>query len=127
MSGFSHFFLSRLTLRSRNHLPVLPRLLFAVFAAFSTMAGVAHPGNTASDGCHYCRTNCDRWGVPWYERHCHNGYAVDHLLQVSITNDISDVKEDRASTNNQNGSESHSMPIESDAPLTAPKTRAAKD
>ncbi len=31
----------------------------------------AHPGNTASDGCHYCRTNCDRWGVPWNQRHCH--------------------------------------------------------
>lgn len=31
----------------------------------------AHPGRTASDGCHYCRTNCDRWGVPWNERHCH--------------------------------------------------------
>lgn len=34
----------------------------------------AHPGNTASDGCHYCRTNCGYWGVPWYTRHCHNGY-----------------------------------------------------
>lgn len=32
----------------------------------------AHPGNTASDGCHYCRTNCDKWGVAWNERHCHN-------------------------------------------------------
>lgn len=33
----------------------------------------AHPGNTASDGCHYCRTNCDKWGVAWDERHCHSG------------------------------------------------------
>ena len=33
----------------------------------------AHPGRTAADGCHYCRTNCDRWGVPWNERHCHGG------------------------------------------------------
>lgn len=31
----------------------------------------AHPGNTASDGCHYCRTNCGSWGVPWDQRHCH--------------------------------------------------------
>lgn len=36
----------------------------------------AHPGNTAADGCHYCRTNCDKWGVPWNERHCHNGGSV---------------------------------------------------
>lgn len=32
---------------------------------------LAHPGRTAADGCHYCRTNCDKWGVPWNERHCH--------------------------------------------------------
>ena len=31
----------------------------------------AHPGNTASDGCHYCRTNCASWGVPSNTRHCH--------------------------------------------------------
>ena len=34
---------------------------------------LAHPGRTAADGCHYCRTNCDSWGVPWNERHCHGG------------------------------------------------------
>lgn len=33
----------------------------------------AHPGNTASDGCHYCRTNCEQYGVAYDERHCHNG------------------------------------------------------
>lgn len=33
----------------------------------------AHPGGTASDGCHYCRTNCDSWGEAWNERHCHGG------------------------------------------------------
>lgn len=37
----------------------------------------AHPGNTAADGCHYCRTNCDYWGVPWNERHCHNSYTPE--------------------------------------------------
>ena len=35
----------------------------------------AHPGNTASDGCHYCRTNCDSWGQLWNQRHCHGGYS----------------------------------------------------
>lgn len=43
----------------------------AVFPSLS----FAHPGRTAADGCHYCRTNCDKWGVPWNERHCHNGGA----------------------------------------------------
>ena len=36
---------------------------------------LAHPGRTASDGCHFCRTNCDGWGVAWNARHCH-GVAV---------------------------------------------------
>ena len=36
----------------------------------------AHPGNTASDGCHYCRTRCDYWGEAWNVRHCHNGYTA---------------------------------------------------
>lgn len=32
----------------------------------------AHPGNTASDGGHYCWTNCSFWGVPYGVRHFHN-------------------------------------------------------
>lgn len=34
---------------------------------------LAHPGRTAADGCHYCRTNCDKWGELWNVRHCHSG------------------------------------------------------
>lgn len=33
----------------------------------------AHPGRTASDGCHYCRTNCTSWGEVYNARHCHGG------------------------------------------------------
>jgi hypothetical protein len=33
----------------------------------------AHPGNTASDGCHYCWTNCASWGEVYGTRHCHGG------------------------------------------------------
>ncbi len=36
----------------------------------------AHPGRTASDGCHYCRTNCASWGEVQGARHCHGGYTV---------------------------------------------------
>ncbi len=45
-------------------------LLLLILFPFSVSA---HPGRTAADGCHYCRTNCDRWGVPWNQRHCHGG------------------------------------------------------
>lgn len=45
----------------------------------------AHPGRTASDGCHYCRTNCDSWGVPWNERHCHGGYTAPVVVPKTYT------------------------------------------
>ena len=44
-----------------------------------------HPGRTAADGCHYCRTNCDHWGVPWDERHCHGGsLAASRETEVRV-------------------------------------------
>ena len=36
----------------------------------------AHPGRTAGDGCHYCRTNCSSWGVSYGQRHCHQNKGV---------------------------------------------------
>lgn len=48
-------------------------LFILVFALFAINPVLAHPGRTASDGCHYCRTNCDSWGVVWNARHCHGG------------------------------------------------------
>lgn len=43
----------------------------------------AHPGKTATDGCHYCRTNCDTWGVPCDERHCLEG-AMKQINPTSV-------------------------------------------
>ena len=40
------------------------------------LGALAHPGRTASDGCHYCRTNCSRWNVPANQRHCHGGSSA---------------------------------------------------
>lgn len=50
-------------------LMLLPLLLFP-------QNSFAHPGNTASDGCHYCRTNCASWGEVQGARHCHGGYTA---------------------------------------------------
>lgn len=35
----------------------------------------AHPGNTAADGKHYCKTNCSYWGEVYGQRHGHGGYT----------------------------------------------------
>ncbi|MDO8650012.1 MAG: hypothetical protein Q7K33_01750 [Candidatus Berkelbacteria bacterium] len=32
----------------------------------------AHPGRTAADGGHYCRTNCAKWGQVEGARHFHS-------------------------------------------------------
>lgn len=45
-------------------------ILLALFLFSSVVA--AHPGRTATDGCHYCRTNCDKWGEVAGQRHCHS-------------------------------------------------------
>ena len=36
----------------------------------------AHPGRTAADNCHYCRTNCSKWGVSYGVRHCHQNVRI---------------------------------------------------
>ncbi|MDD3120479.1 MAG: hypothetical protein PHF46_03670 [Candidatus Gracilibacteria bacterium] len=47
-------------------------LILLVYIGFNNVA-YSHPGNTSSDGCHYCRTNCNKWGYTYGTRHCHNG------------------------------------------------------
>lgn len=51
--------------------------LLAVLTGLLVLAPVgpafSHPGRTASDGCHYCRTNCAKWGEVQDQRHCHGG------------------------------------------------------
>jgi len=52
------------------------KLLF-IALMFVTLPVFAHPGRTASDGCHYCRTNCDDWGEVYGARHCHGGGSLE--------------------------------------------------
>lgn len=59
-------------------------ILATVFFLISTSPALAHPGRTAADGCHYCRTNCASWGVAQDERHCHGGSTVPVVTAVPI-------------------------------------------
>lgn len=60
-------------------------LLTAAGAVFLSASPVyAHPGRTASDGCHYCRTNCAKWGEVQGARHCHGG-SVDYAPIAPVT------------------------------------------
>lgn len=54
----------------------------------------AHPGRTDSSGCHYCRTNCAKYGLSNGEYHCHNG--------SSSSNDSSNIAPDNDSNSSYN-------------------------
>ena len=61
-------------------------LIIFTFLLFfiSSNSVFAHPGRTAADGCHYCRTRCDYWGVAWNERHCHGGGSIQGVQESTI-------------------------------------------
>ena len=42
---------------------------------------LAHPGRSAADGCHFCRTNCAKWGEVAGERHCHEERQPSRVRQ----------------------------------------------
>ncbi|MFD1888051.1 copper amine oxidase N-terminal domain-containing protein [Paenibacillus wenxiniae] len=47
--------------------------VLAMFVLVVSSVASAHPGRTDSDGGHYCRTNCAKWGLSNGEYHYHNG------------------------------------------------------
>lgn len=46
-------------------------LLILAVAILSPLSAMAHSGGTASDGGHYCWTNCEYYGVQYGVRHFH--------------------------------------------------------
>lgn len=49
----------------------------------------AHPGRTDSNGCHYCRTNCAKWGLRDGEYHCHGGSSSNSTNSYNSTSPYS--------------------------------------
>lgn len=44
----------------------------------------AHPGRTDANGCHYCRTNCEQYGLQQDEYHCHNKTSTSVMIESTI-------------------------------------------
>ncbi|HUW71898.1 MAG TPA: YHYH domain-containing protein [Candidatus Humimicrobiaceae bacterium] len=44
----------------------------------------AHPGRTDANGCHTCRTNCEKWRLSYGEYHCHNK-PIEAMKEVKNT------------------------------------------
>lgn len=47
----------------------------------------AHPGGLDSKGCHYCRTNCAKWGLEQNEYHCHSGNTYSNSKGQTFNKD----------------------------------------
>ena len=67
----------------RRGVHLFRRCVKLVLLAVALTAGpaLAHPGGLAADGCHYCRTNCAKWGEVAGERHCHEERQPSHPRQ----------------------------------------------
>lgn len=78
-------------------------ILCVILCPYNTFA---HPGRTDSNGCHYCRTNCARWGLNQDEYHCHSGNtytnSLGHVFNAdgSMINSSSKVESNNQITNN---------------------------
>lgn len=75
-------------------------ILFVFCALFYFVPNtvLAHPGRTDSNGCHYCRTNCSKWGLNDNEYHCHNG-SSSSSSNSSNTQSVSSVQVSKSSDN----------------------------
>lgn len=73
---------------------------------------LAHPGGLDSSGCHYCRTNCGKWGLDTNEYHCHSGNTYSNskgevydksgtkISNSNSNNNDSDNKDENVNNNN---------------------------
>ena len=78
----------------------------------------AHPGGLNSSGCHYCRTNCAKWGLEQNEYHCHNGNTYSNSKGQVFNDDGTKISEGNTSTN---------TPIEPSIPSTPTPPPATED
>jgi len=60
---------------NKKYIFSLLTVTMAVFLYFQPV--YAHPGKTSSDGCHFCKSNCESWGYTYNTRHGHNGEVCD--------------------------------------------------
>ena len=59
--------------------------ILAAALCFVAAAISAHPGGRASDGCHYCRSNCEKWDLEKDERHCHDDGSASSASDAPAT------------------------------------------
>lgn len=60
---------------------------------------LGHPGGLDNKGCHYCRTNCSKWGLKQDEYHCHKGNTYTNSKGEVYNKDGTKINNDSSSNN----------------------------
>lgn len=71
-------------MKKRNLLILLDVFIICIFMPIDVLA---HPGGLNSNGCHYCRTNCAKWGLEQNEYHCHSGNTYSNSKGQTFNKD----------------------------------------
>lgn len=91
--------------------------LIVVTIIFGPINVMAHPGGLDDNDCHYCRTNCSKWGLDTGEYHCHNGNTYSNskgeifdksgskISGGNTSNNSSTEKQESSSNNNGNSTQ----------------------
>lgn len=81
-----------------KYLKVLVVMLTILTISLTINNVYAHPGRTDSSGCHYCRTNCAKWGLSEGEYHCHNGSSSSSSKSNSSSKSSSSINSSNKTT-----------------------------
>ena len=71
-------------MKKRNLLILLGVFIICIFMPIDVLA---HPGGLNGNGCHYCRTNCAKWGLEQNEYHCHSGNTYSNSKGQTFNKD----------------------------------------
>ncbi|MFR0979259.1 YHYH domain-containing protein [Holdemania filiformis] len=85
--------------------------LIIILFVFSTAPVLAHPGKTDGNGCHTCRTDCEKWGLEYGEYHCHNDGDTSSYSVSSTQNNSSYSNNSSSSSSNSYSYSKDSDPV----------------
>lgn len=95
----------------KNYLNIL--IFILLLSVFVPLNVFAHPGGLDSKGCHYCRTNCAKWGLADNEYHCHSGNTYTNSSGQVYNSDGTKISD---------GNSSNDTTTEPSTPTTPPAT-----
>lgn len=98
---------------------ILKFILIIIVCLLFPLNVFAHPGGLDSKGCHYCRTNCAKWGLEQNEYHCHSGNTYSNSKGQTFNKDGVKIS-DPVTNNPEHESQPEPSPTPEPEPTPAP-------